>query len=64
MATTPSPDSASPKRRGGLLRKLGILFGVLLALLVIGYFVLTSGAFFKGVILPKVGAAMNSEVTG
>jgi uncharacterized protein involved in outer membrane biogenesis len=63
MATTPSPDSASPKRRGGLLRKLGILFGVLLALLVIGYFVLTSGAFFKGVILPKVGAAMNSEVT-
>jgi hypothetical protein len=64
MANTPSStDTTSPKRRGSLLRKLGIACGVLLALLVVTYFVVTSGAFFKGVILPKVGAAMNSEVT-
>lgn len=58
--TTPTPDA---KPRGGWLRKLGIGCGVLLALVIVAYFVLTSGAFFRGFILPKVGAAMNSEVT-
>ena len=32
-------------------------------LLVVVYFVATSGAFFKGVILPRVSKAMNAEVT-
>lgn len=45
------------------MRKLGILCGVLAVLLVVAWFVLTSGAFFKGFILPRVGAAMNAEVT-
>lgn len=36
--------------------------GVLL-LLVVGYFVVTSAAFFKGVILPRAGAAIGAEVT-
>ena len=61
MATT--PPSNTPPKRGSWLRKLGIVLGVLVVLLVVAYFVLTSGAFFKGVILPKVGAAMNSDVT-
>jgi uncharacterized protein involved in outer membrane biogenesis len=34
-----------------------------LVLLVVGYFVVTSAGFFKGVILPRVGRAMNAHVT-
>jgi len=51
------------KKRGGWLRKLGIIFAVLVVLLVVAWFVVTSGAFFKGVILPRVAKAMNAEVT-
>ncbi len=32
-------------------------------LLVVAYFVVTSSAFFKGVILPRVGRSMNAQVT-
>jgi uncharacterized protein involved in outer membrane biogenesis len=39
------------------------VFGILIVLLVVVYFVATSGAFFKGVILPRVGKAMNAQVT-
>jgi uncharacterized protein involved in outer membrane biogenesis len=35
----------------------------LVLVLVIGFFVLTSQSFVKGVILPKVGAAMNAKVS-
>jgi hypothetical protein len=49
--------------RGSVLRKLLYVLGALVALVVVAYFVLTSAAFFKGVILPKVGAGVNSEVT-
>lgn len=52
-----------PARRRGWLRKLCWVFGGLMVLLVIAGFVVTSGAFFKGVVLPRVGAAMNAEVT-
>ncbi|HAB19524.1 MAG TPA: hypothetical protein DCE44_24220 [Verrucomicrobiales bacterium] len=38
---------------------LVILFGFLVAL----YFVVTSGAFLRSVVLPRIGAALNSEVT-
>jgi uncharacterized protein involved in outer membrane biogenesis len=34
-----------------------------IVLLFIGYFVVTSSAFFKGVILPRVGKALNAEIT-
>ena len=51
------------KKRGGWFRKLGILFTLLVVLLVVAWFVVTSGAFFKGVILPRVAKAMNAEVT-
>ena len=51
------------KKRGGWLRKLGIVFAVLVVLLVVMWFVVTSGAFFKGFILPRVAKSMNAEVT-
>ena len=35
----------------------------MVVLLIAGYFVVTSSAFFKGVILPRVGKALNAEVT-
>ena len=50
-------------KRGGWLRKLGIIFAVLAVLIVVAWFVVTSGAFFKGVILPRVAKAMNVELT-
>ena len=53
----------APKKRGGWLRKLAWLAGIFIVLLVVFYFVATSAAFFKGVILPKVGKALDSEVT-
>lgn len=55
--------STVPTKRRGLFRKLAFLAGGLFLLLVVGFFVVTSGAFLRGVILPKVGQAMNAEVT-
>ena len=45
------------------LRWLGIAVAAGLLLVVVAYFVVTSGAFFKGVILPRAGAAMGAEIT-
>jgi type II secretion system protein N len=44
-------------------RRLLIIMAVLLLLLVVAYFVVTSSGFFKGFILPRVGKAMNAEIT-
>src|SRR5262249_1313831 len=52
----------APRRRTWP-RKLALVFGVLVVLLVVLYFVATSGASFKGVFLPKVSKALNAEVT-
>lgn len=54
---------SNPPKRGGLLRKLIWVMGIFFVLLVIGYFVITSGGFVKSVILPKVGAGMNADLT-
>ncbi|EEF59382.1 hypothetical protein, partial [Pedosphaera parvula] len=51
------------KKRSGWLRKLGWVFLILIVLLVIAYFVGTSSAVFKGVILPKVSKSLNANVT-
>ena len=56
-------DKSSQPRRRSLGRTLIIIAGVLLVLVIALYFVGTSGAFFKGVILPRVGAALNADVT-
>ena len=52
----------SPKR-GGWLRKIAWLAGILAVLLVVVYFVATSSAFLQGVILPKVSQALGADVT-
>src|SRR5262245_3532381 len=62
MAEAIAKETKSPKR-GRWLRRIGWLCGILVALVVVLYFVATSGGFVKGVILPKVGTAMNAEIT-
>ena len=58
--TTPK---SNPTKRGGWLRKLVWISGVLIGLLVVVYFVATSSAFLRGVILPKVSKALGADVT-
>src|SRR5689334_7462497 len=57
---TPTPP---PRKRHGFLRFLGWFFGILIILLVVLYFVGTSSGFVKGVILPRAGKALNSDIT-
>ncbi len=56
-------DSSAPRKRGGWLKKLGLVAGILVALLIVAYFVVTSSGFFKSVILPKVSKSLGAEVT-
>src|ERR1019366_6316813 len=56
-------STPAPRKRRGWLRAIAWVFGILIELFVVVYFVATSGAFFKGVILPRVGKAMNAQVT-
>src|SRR5436190_13487078 len=62
MANQPTEPSQPVKRRSWR-RTLLTLTGALLALLVILYFVATSAAFLKGVILPRASKALNAEIT-
>ena len=55
--------SLPPKKRRRWLRWLAWSTAVLLVLLVAAYFVATSSAFLKAVILPRVSAALNAGVT-
>src|ERR1041385_2237782 len=57
-ATTPAP-----RKRRSWLRIIGLVFAIFIALLVVVYFVGTSSAFVKGVILPKVSKSLNANVT-
>ena len=50
-------------KRSGWLRKLVWLAGIVVVLLVVIYFVATSSAFLKGVILPKVSKSLGVDVT-
>src|SRR5438128_3273179 len=56
-------ESSQPVKGRSWRRKLLTLAAGLLVLLVVLYFIATSAAFFKGVILPRVGKALNAEVT-
>jgi len=49
-----------PRQRG---RKLAITAGVLLVLLALTYAVTTSAFFFKKIVLPRAGAALNATLT-
>ncbi len=53
----------APKKQRGWLSAMAWVFGILILLLVAVYFVATSGALFKGVILPRVGAAIHAQIT-
>lgn len=44
-------------------KKLLLALGVVLVLLVAGWFYVGSGAFVKGVVLPRVGAALGAEIS-
>ncbi len=55
--------SLPPKKRRRWLRWLAWSIAVLLVLLVTAYFVATSSAFVKSVILPRVSGALNASVT-
>jgi hypothetical protein len=58
-----NPTSSLPRKRSSWFRKLLLAFGGLIALLVVAYFVVTSSAFFKGVILPSASKTLGGEVT-
>jgi uncharacterized protein involved in outer membrane biogenesis len=62
MTDTIKPVS-SPKPRRRWLRWLSGLFAVLVVLLLVAYLVATSSGFFKAVILPRVGSALNATIT-
>ena len=54
---------SAPKKRRRWLRVIAGVAGVLLVLVIVLYFVATSSGFFTGVILPRVGKAMNATIT-
>ena len=55
--------NAAAPRKHKLLKVLGWGLGIILLLLIVLYFVATSAGFFKGVILPRAGASLNSKIT-
>ena len=55
-------ETQTPKPRRWV-RRLTWAAGVLVVLLVVVYLAATSSAFFKSVVLPKVGNALNADVT-
>ena len=64
MATEKTVSSSpAPRRRRKWLRVIGWVVFVLVALLVAVYFIATSSGFFKSVILPRVSAAVNADIT-
>ena len=62
MASEPVTPT-TPKGGRRWLPILGIILGGVLALLLAAYFVATSGAFLKSVVLPRIGKAVNAEIT-
>jgi hypothetical protein len=60
MANEMNANSRKPRR---WLRWIGYIFGGLFVLLLVAYFVGTSGWALKSIILPKVSTAMNADVT-
>ncbi len=55
-------SAAAPKKRH-IGKIIGIILAILIILLFVGYFVATSAAFLKGVILPRAGKSMNAAIT-
>ena len=62
MANT-AVTSPAPPRRHRWLRVIAWIVAVLIVLIVVAYFVGTSSAFLKAVILPKASEALNAKIT-
>ena len=45
------------------MKKLVLAAGIFVALVIVAFFVVTSGGFIKSVVLPKVGTALNADLT-
>ena len=58
-----SPPPPPPRKRHGFLRFVAWFLCIFIILLVGIYFLATSSAFVKGVIVPRAGKAMNSDIT-
>jgi uncharacterized protein involved in outer membrane biogenesis len=56
-------SSSAPRKPRGWLRIFALILGLLVVLLIVGYFVGTSSAFLKGFILPRVSKSLNAQVT-
>jgi len=66
MADSPSLNGADTQSRGFRLRGARLVLGALgiAAVLALGlYFTLSSGAFLKAVVLPRVGAALKAQIS-
>src|SRR5205823_1313443 len=63
MADTNVTTQPAPRRKRRWLRVISFIFLLFILLLVVAYFVGTSSAFFKGVILPKASKALNADIT-
>ncbi len=50
-------------KRHSWIRRIGWILAILLVLLIVLYFVATSGPFVTGVILPRAGQALNARIT-
>jgi len=61
MAMNETKSTPTAGRRGWL-RKLFWLAGILVVLLVVAYFVVTSGAFIKAVVLPRISNVLNADL--
>jgi uncharacterized protein involved in outer membrane biogenesis len=53
----------APRKKPRWLRGLAWVLGILIVLLVLVYFVGTSSAFLKGVVLPRVSKSVNATIT-
>lgn len=60
--SAPSSPLAGPQK-STVARKLGLAAAALLVLLVVGYFLITSAMFQKGIVLPRVAKAIGAELT-
>src|SRR5438874_6672440 len=63
MAEPNVTNLAPPRKKRRWLRVISFIFLFLILLLVAAYFVGTSSAFFKGVILPRASKSLNADIT-
>jgi hypothetical protein len=60
---TTNANERMPATKRGWLKKLLFVLAGLVLLLIVAWFVVTSEAFFKGSLLPRIGKAMNATLT-